>query len=90
MVDFSLLTTNTAPILESLNHLLEYHPSASCTIWAGDIVKMGIPVLTPYGVFHTIVSVSYRIIRLDGGSCIDHDKVYHVFVFDDDYTATTI
>ena len=56
---------------------------------------MSIPVLIPYGVFHTVVSVSYRIIRIDGGSCTAHDKV---FAFDDngylyhksDYMATTI
>ena len=59
---------------------------------------MSIPALTPYGVFHTVVSVSYRIIHLDGGSCIAHDELYHVYAFDyngylchkSDYAATTI
>ena len=97
IVDLLLLAMKTSPTLPPFDHLLTYLP-ASCPIRDGDIVRIGIRVLNPYGVFCTVVSVSDRIILFDGGSCVAHDEVYHVFAFDDNgylchksgYAATTL
>ena len=97
IVDLLLLAMKTSPTLPPFDHLLTYLP-ASCTIRAGDIARIGIHVLNPYGGFCTVLSVSDRIILFSGGSCVAHDEVYHVFAFDDNdylchkygYTATTL
>ena len=97
IVDSLLLAMKTSPTLPPFDHLLMLLPG-SCTIQAGDIVRIGVRVLNLYGVFCTVVSVSDRIIHFNGGSCVAHDEVYHVFGSDDNgylchkscYAATTL
>ena len=67
IVDLTLLAMKTSPTLPPFDHLLTYLP-ASCTIRAGDIVRIGIPwwlTITPTSIISVVWIHSFL------GKCVD-------------------